>query len=137
MKKVHLKGYFFRKINNFNILMKNFSSLKEKNEEDKIENGENKDLNKLDKKNYSFDEVEEILVKLKNMELEVDQLPKEFIPFSKELEEFLLKYKIIDPNTCCGSGCSNCVMEEYEDNFSIFGPALRELTKKINDNILL
>jgi hypothetical protein len=97
------------------------------------ENGATKTTNKK----YSFDEIEEILIKVKKMELEFENLPEELQPFSKEIEDFVLKYKIIDPNDCCGSGCTNCIMNEYEDNFEIYGPALKDLVKKINENNII
>lgn len=85
-----------------------------------------------DQKVYSIEELEDMLIKIKNMSMDINNLPNELVPYRSHIEHFLSTHNVIDTDQCCGSGCANCIMNSYEDNFDEYCAALKQLKEEIN-----
>jgi hypothetical protein len=125
--------YFFYFKKKFNIFTKLYKMSQQTFTENTNNNNDIKlNSNNNNKNKISLQKLEEFLIKLNNLELDYENLPDYLIDYQKDIEEFISKHRIIDPDQCCGSGCNNCIMNEYEDNLDTYMPALQELCNKIN-----
>jgi hypothetical protein len=91
--------------------------------------------NKTEK--LTLENLENILVKLTKLEMDLENLPDNLLDYRKDLQAFITKHKIIDPDACCNTGCANCIMNEYEENMHVYVPDLKNLCNKINSQNLV